>query len=90
VTIDVQQRQSDALYRILFSQLNERIKLRVTDSAKRSHWVWDFVRNNLSRMASIMVLMKQIQDDLEAMGRHRNRCFLRHCEAFTPISVNTM
>jgi hypothetical protein len=90
VTIDAQQKQSDALCRILFSRLNEHIKLRVTDSAKRIHWVWDFVRNNLSRMASIMVLMNHIQDDLEAMGRHRDRYFLRHCEAFTPISVNTM
>jgi hypothetical protein len=65
--------RSDALRRIIFSRLNEGITSRVKDIAKHSHWVWDFVRNNPSRMASVMVLMNHVQDDLEAMGRHRNR-----------------
>jgi hypothetical protein len=41
-------------------------------------------------MASIMVLMNHVRNDLEAMGRRRDRCFLRHCESFTPISVDVM
>jgi hypothetical protein len=90
VNLDAQQVKSEALCRILFSRLTEHIESRVKDRAKHKHWVWDFVCHNLSHMAAVMVLMDDVQDDLEAMGGRRDRCFLRHGDAFTPIRASPM
>jgi hypothetical protein len=88
VNLDAQQAKSQALCRILFSRLTEHIKSRMKDRTKHKHWVWDFVCYNLSRMAAVMVLMHHVQDDLEAMLGRRDRCFLRHGDAFIPISMD--
>ena len=46
--------RADALTPLLRARLHEHIRTRVTDEGKWSHWVWEFVYGNLSRLAALI------------------------------------
>jgi hypothetical protein len=54
----------DVLVRILWSQLQPDHCSRVKDESKHKSWVWNFVRENLGRVAAVMILMQHIHDNL--------------------------
>ena len=80
---DICQRKAEILYKILRARLSSHINRRIAKEEKRDHWTFDFVRQNLARVAMIMVTLDHVQDDLETLLRQDNRCLLRNLSAHT-------
>ncbi len=81
--------RADLLFRILWTRLDQHVKDRVPPT-KHEHWVFDFVRMNLSRMAAVMVYFDHIQDDLECLVGRSNKCLLRNASNnFIPLKNGT-
>ena len=67
----------DVLVKILWSRLQNHIRSRVDDKSKHRSWVWNFVRENLGRVAAVMILARHVRDNLLGVVSKNNVCLLR-------------
>jgi len=63
-TTDVHKQEANALYKIMKERFSSLLSSRLLDRRQHSHQCVVFFRQNLSRMAAILVLARQVQDDL--------------------------
>ena len=61
---DVCQRKAKIFYNILWDRLSSHINRRIAKEEKRDHWTFDFVHQNLARVAMMMVTLHHVQDNL--------------------------
>jgi hypothetical protein len=80
------QERGDALATVLAQRLQKHIMSRFP--SKKDHWVWDFVLDNMTRMAVIMEHMGHIRRDADIAhnGKKDDRCLLKKPEAFRPAA----
>ena len=71
------QEQSDLLVKILWARLQSHIRTRVEDESKQKSWVWNFARENLGRVAAMMILMQHVIDSLMGVVSRNDVCLLR-------------
>jgi flavin-binding protein dodecin len=85
---DTLQEQTNLLFKLLWARLAQHMD-RVPE-AKRQHWVWQFVRKNLSRVAAAMIIFNHAVDDLEWCATDPNECLLRNAfskyTSFIPLT----
>jgi hypothetical protein len=88
---DTLQEQTNLLFKLLWARLAQHMD-RVPE-AKRQHWVWQFVRKNLSRVAAVMILFDHVVHDLERLATNPKKCLLRNVSSqglsFIPLVVAT-
>jgi hypothetical protein len=89
IEIDLAKVQEGAttLHDILQGRLARHIEQRV-DEYSRTHWVWQFVRNNVGRVAATMALMDHVIEDIEPAKWRSNMCLLRDPRkgSFVPVA----
>lgn len=77
-TVDLEQVQASS--NLLHDILQERLTNHITWKCKKNlqdHWVWHFTRQNMGRVAAIMVLMQHVKTDLEPATWDADACLLR-------------
>jgi hypothetical protein len=82
------QERGDVLATDLAQRLQKHIMSRCP--SKKDHWVWDFVLDNMTRMAVIMEHMGHIRRDADIahIGKKDDRCLLKKPEAFIPLLLD--
>jgi hypothetical protein len=89
---DLLQEQANILLKLLWARLDQHIIDRVPQS-KHKHWIWQFVRKNLSRVAAAMILFDHVVHDLERFATNPKKCLLRNVSSqglsFIPLVVAT-
>ena len=86
------QEETNILLKLLWARLDQHIIDRVPQS-KRKHWIWQFIRKNLSRVAAVMILFDHVVHDLERFATNPKKCLLRNVSSqgrsFVPLVVGT-
>jgi hypothetical protein len=89
---DILQEETNTLLKLLWARLDLHIEDKVPQS-KRKHWIWKFVRKNLSRVAAAMILFDHAVHDLERFATDPTKCLLRNVSSqgrsFVPLVVGT-
>lgn len=81
-TAEQLQPRVDTLTKILWSRLGTHIRTRVPDkNDMRDSWVWNFVRENLGRVAAMMILVQHIRENLDGIVLRSDVCLLRSPQA---------
>jgi hypothetical protein len=90
---DILQQETNLIFKLPLVRLDQHIIDRVPE-VRRKHWVWQFVRKNLSRVAAVMILFDHVVHDLERFATNPNKCLLRNASSlegssFIPLVMGT-
>jgi hypothetical protein len=73
------------LLNLLWARLDQHIIDRVPQS-KHKHWIWQFVRKNLSTVAAVMILFDHVVHDLERFATNPRKCLSRNVSSQGALS----